>query len=43
MLVKNISVVFEINSTNRSSADTNLDTFWFYQKTLINVARLWSR
>ena len=27
-----ISVVFEFNSTNSSSADTNLATFRFYQK-----------
>ena len=27
-----ISVVFEFNSTNSSSADTNLNTFRFYQK-----------
>ena len=26
------SVTFEFNSTNSSSADTNLDTFRFYQK-----------
>ena len=33
-----ISVVFEFNSTNSSSADTNLDTSRFYQK-FYKVAR----
>ena len=32
-----ISVVFELNSTYSSSADTNLDIFRFYQKSY-NVA-----
>ena len=32
ILAMKISVVFEINGTNSSSADTNLDTFNFYQK-----------
>ena len=32
ILAMKISVVFEFNSTNSSSADTNLDTFRFYQK-----------
>ena len=32
ILAMKISVVFEFNSTNSSSADTNLDTFSFYQK-----------
>ena len=31
ILVKKISVVFEFNSTNSSSADTNVDTFTSYQ------------
>ena len=33
-----ISAVFEFNSTNSSSADTNLDTFRLYQK-FYKVAR----
>ena len=32
ILAMKISVVFEFNSTNSSSADTNLATFRFYQK-----------
>ena len=32
IFAKKISVVFEFNSTNSSSADTNLATFRFYQK-----------
>ena len=32
ILAVKISVVFEFNSTNSSSADTNQDTFRFYQK-----------
>ena len=31
-ILSKISVVFEVNSTNNSSADTSLDTFRFYQK-----------
>ena len=38
VLAMKISVVFEFNSTNSSSADTNLATFRFYQK-FYNVAR----
>ena len=38
ILAMTISVVFEFNSTNSSSADTNLDTFRFYQK-FYKVAR----
>ena len=38
ILAMKISVAFEFNSTNSSSADTNLDTFRFYQKFYI-VAR----
>ena len=33
MLAMKISAVFEFNSTNSSSADTNRDTLRFYQKT----------
>ena len=32
ILIMKIRVVFEFNSTNSSSADTNLDNFRFYQK-----------
>ena len=32
ILAMKISVVVEFDSTNISSADTNLDTFRFYQK-----------
>ena len=32
ILAMKISVAFEFNSTNSSSADTNLDTLRFYQK-----------
>ena len=32
ILAMKIIVVFEFNSTNSSSADTNMDTFRFYQK-----------
>ena len=32
ILTLKIRVVFEFNSTNSSSADTNLDTFKFFQK-----------
>ena len=32
ILAMNISVAFEFNSTDTSSADTNQDTFRFYQK-----------
>ena len=32
ILTMKISFVFEFNGTNSSSADTNLDTFIFYQK-----------
>ena len=32
IVAMNISVVFECNITNGSSADTNLDTVRFYQK-----------
>ena len=38
ILAMKISAVFEFNSTNSSSADTNLDTFRFYQK-FYKVAR----
>ena len=34
ILAIKISVAFEFNSTNSSKADTNLDTFRFYQKGL---------
>ena len=30
IVVMKVSVVFEFNNTNRSSADTNLDNFRFY-------------
>ena len=34
IMAMTINVTFEFCSTNRSSADTNLDTFRFYQKSL---------
>ena len=39
ILAIKISFVFEFNSTNSFSAHTNLDTFRFYQKILMKVAR----
>ena len=38
ILAMKISIVFEFNSTNSSSADTNLDTCRFYEK-FYKVAR----
>ena len=36
-----ISVVFEFDSTNSSSADTSLDTFRFYQKFQLKQLATW--